>query len=406
MDRLRLLACTVFLLSLVACSQPKLQEKSPEELQSGRAELIRRSNADYDAQIGIILSRMEQEVAAATRAEDAVFDILAIHGGGASGGFAPGFLQGWEKVTDPDFRRPEFDLVTGASSGALIAPLAFIGTPEAYGLAFEMALDPPFSFARPTLFSLEPTRSAILDNDELAASIARTFDSRVVEGLAAGARDHRVALIATTDLEAGLARVWDIARMSVNLEPQAAQTRLNEVLLASTAIPILLPPVEIDGRLHADGGVAATVFVGLDALAVAAIAEQWGQRNAGVPMPRIRTWVIINQKLEIAPQNVRPRYLDLAQRSVNIMMEYDRQKALLAFGLLAAEMNQIEGVRSEFRYVSIPLDARTPAELVDLEDKELIASVVNLGFEMGKSPASWSEGTPQVYRLVEPELRE
>jgi hypothetical protein len=48
---------------------------------------------------------------------------LAISGGGANGAFGAGFLNGWTAAGT----RPEFKVVTGISTGALIAPFAFLG---------------------------------------------------------------------------------------------------------------------------------------------------------------------------------------------------------------------------------------------------------------------------------------
>jgi Patatin-like phospholipase len=49
--------------------------------------------------------------------------MLAISGGGDNGAFAAGFLNGWTK----EGTRPQFKIVTGVSTGALIAPFAFLG---------------------------------------------------------------------------------------------------------------------------------------------------------------------------------------------------------------------------------------------------------------------------------------
>ena len=48
---------------------------------------------------------------------------LAVSGGGDNGAFGAGLLNGWTAAGN----RPEFKLVTGVSTGALIAPFAFLG---------------------------------------------------------------------------------------------------------------------------------------------------------------------------------------------------------------------------------------------------------------------------------------
>jgi predicted acylesterase/phospholipase RssA len=51
-------------------------------------------------------------------------EMLSISGGGAGGAFAVGVLKAWSHRGD----RPVFDVVTGVSTGALIAPFAFLGS--------------------------------------------------------------------------------------------------------------------------------------------------------------------------------------------------------------------------------------------------------------------------------------
>ncbi|MBV8699995.1 MAG: patatin-like phospholipase family protein, partial [Bradyrhizobium sp.] len=50
-------------------------------------------------------------------------NMLAISGGAEDGAFGAGVLSGWGDAGN----RPSFDLVTGVSSGALIAPFVFLG---------------------------------------------------------------------------------------------------------------------------------------------------------------------------------------------------------------------------------------------------------------------------------------
>ena len=62
------------------------------------------------------------------RKEPPVIDILIISGGGDSGALGTAFLKGWQKVpAQHPLAKPEFDAVTGVSTGTLIAPFAFLG---------------------------------------------------------------------------------------------------------------------------------------------------------------------------------------------------------------------------------------------------------------------------------------
>ena len=50
-------------------------------------------------------------------------DVLLLSGGGSVGAFGAGVLVGWSESGT----RPQFDVVTGISTGALMATLAFLG---------------------------------------------------------------------------------------------------------------------------------------------------------------------------------------------------------------------------------------------------------------------------------------
>src|SRR5205085_11837476 len=50
--------------------------------------------------------------------------LLALSGGGSNGAYGAGLLKGWTEKGD----RPQFDIVTGISTGALMAPFAFLGS--------------------------------------------------------------------------------------------------------------------------------------------------------------------------------------------------------------------------------------------------------------------------------------
>ena len=57
-----------------------------------------------------------------------VYPVLLVSGGGSHGAYGAGLLNGWsERGT-----RPRFKVVTGISTGALIAPYAFLGSDNRY----------------------------------------------------------------------------------------------------------------------------------------------------------------------------------------------------------------------------------------------------------------------------------
>ena len=397
----KIISAIVIISVVTACAPAKRATKQPTEFQSLTEAFIRQNNIDYDAGLETIFKRMELKVADADNPHDVTFDILILHGGGAAGGFAAGFLIGWGEIEDPRFTRPEFDFVTGASSGALVAPFAFVGGDHSYQRAYDLALNPP-QFGAPSIFSLWPTRPSVLSNAALKEVISSEFGAEMIAQIMQGADEHRSLLIGTTELELGYAKAWDMTTAARNLSPEEAQQRLHDVLLASTALPVAFPTVEIDGQLYTDGGVATTMFLGVDANGIRAIAQRWQQVHPDWPIPKIRVWIIINAKLHIDKRTVQTQYFDVAMRSIEIMMAYDRIKALFAMAYLVTQMNTFDGVQAEFRYITIPESATIPKDLTEMGDKSMIHNLVELGRKLGAAKDSWTIGTPQVYRMQEP----
>ena len=395
--RILFVAALVLLVAISCSTRPA---KDDIQLRMLKQEFARQHNAEYDVTLKTMLRRMELEVANADNPKDVAFDILILHGGGAAGGFAAGFLKGWGEIQDPVSTRPAFDYVTGASSGALLAPLAYIGNEDAYKLAYDVALDPPV-FKTPGFFSLWPTRSSILPNTSLSEGINAVFDADVLQQIEDGAGQYRSLLISTTDLELGMARVWDLSYEADNSIQGLTVERMRQILLASTAIPGFFPPVEIDDHLYTDGGVAATMFLGIDAYGISKVAQQWLQRHPDTPMPTIRVWVIINAKMYVDARTVQAQYPDIAMRSIDIIMAYDRLKALFTLAFLIDEMNEQQGVQAELRHVFIPQDATIPTDVTQLGDKDIIRNLVDLGYRLGADPGSWTAGMPQIHRLPE-----
>jgi len=201
---------------------------------------------------------------------DREHDYLAVSGGGANGAFGAGLLNGWTESGT----RPEFTMVTGISTGGLIAPFAFLG-PE-----YDQKLKEIFtSFSTSDLVTRRSKRNIILndsaaDTAPLRAKIAEYVDEDMMLAIAAEHRRGRVLMIGTTNLDAARPVMWHIGRIAKSGAPGALDL-IRDLMLASASIPGAFPPVsievEVDGtryeELHVDGGVTSQVFlypIGLD----------------------------------------------------------------------------------------------------------------------------------------------
>lgn len=201
---------------------------------------------------------------------------LVLSGGGAYGAFTAGVLKGWSEAGT----RPEFDVVTGVSTGALIAPLAFLG-PE-----FDRELEVQYTATRDRDVYRRRSLPAVLWSDSLAdpaplrARIEATATTALLDRVADEHRKGRRLYVGTTDLDTKRLVVWDLGAIATGSDPDRRRL-FCDVILASCSVPAVFPPVgidvEVDGRrhteLHADGGVSRSAFLPPTALGVGPTGE-------------------------------------------------------------------------------------------------------------------------------------
>lgn len=189
---------------------------------------------------------------------------LALSGGGPNGAFGVGYLIGWSASGT----RPSFDLVTGVSVGALIAPMAFLGADYDQRLrdAFELLATTGLSGGGvlAALFGAPAAES----NTSLIAAIALLVDEDVLDAIAAEHRKGRRLLVGTTNLDLQRPVVWDIGAIAASGIPDRLGL-VRQVLLASASIPGVFAPVLINvqanghtyDEMHVDGGVTEDVLL-------------------------------------------------------------------------------------------------------------------------------------------------
>jgi len=107
--------------------RPELEQQQLLKMRSAGDEQATTTGAKIIVQL-LERTKAEYDRRAAAGQPPPVIDILIVSGGGDWGAFGAGFLKGWKKVpTQHPLAKPEFDAVTGVSTGALIAPFAFLG---------------------------------------------------------------------------------------------------------------------------------------------------------------------------------------------------------------------------------------------------------------------------------------
>jgi hypothetical protein len=242
-------------------------------------------------------------------------NVLAISGGGEDGAFGAGLITAWTRRGD----RPEFDVVTGVSTGALTAPLAFLGPSRDRQLEQVYTQLPPAE-----IFDWRPYSATLFDDGlwnsaPLLRTIRQIVDQRMLEEIAAAYDRGRLLLIGTTDLDARRSVVWNMGAIARSGAPGALELA-RRVLLASASIPAAFPPVMINveagGRswqeMHVDGGAVSQAFLFPERVAAAA-------RAAGARQPRSRIWLIHNGRAEPAGGEVPRLTLSIAGAAIATM---------------------------------------------------------------------------------------
>jgi Patatin-like phospholipase len=163
--------------------------------------------------------------------------LLAISGGGDNGAFGAGLLVGWSESG----ARPSFKIVTGISTGALIAPLAFVGR-EYDPLVADMYT----TIDQTDIFEKRPIvegflSDALADSTPLQHLLAKYVDARLVERIAEESRHGRALVVITTNLDAGVPVIWNIGAIAESGRPEAIGL-IRKILLASASVPGFFPP--------------------------------------------------------------------------------------------------------------------------------------------------------------------
>lgn len=250
------------------------------------------------------------------------FNVLAISGGAAGGAYGAGVLVGLSEAG----RRPPFTIVTGVSTGALIAPLAFLGPDWDHRLT--EAYTGGYAAAQLGLTAISGgLRAGLLSAQSLDGLIGPFVDERLLEAIAAEHRTGRRLLVATTDLDSGRPAIWDMGAIAVRGGPEAVEM-FRLVLAASASLPGLFPPrlirCESDGELfdelHVDGGVTTPLFILPEAML------RW--RRVGRRMRSGSVYALINTIIDPAPRATSVTLPAVLMRSFDTMLRMSYRQAL------------------------------------------------------------------------------
>jgi len=307
---------------------------------------------------------------------------LAVSGGADNGAFGAGLINGWTTTGT----RPPFNIVTGVSTGALIAPFAFLGPDYDDALReiyTTMSPDRVFLRRRLTaaLFS-----DAMADASPLAETIAHYADQAMFDAIAREYRKGRLLLISTTDLDAQRPVIWNIGAIAASRHPTSLAL-FRKILLASASIPGAFQPVmidvEIDGshfqEMHVDGGAIAQLF-----LYPASIDP------AVLPVDRPQTaFVIRNARLDPEHAEIERRTLTIAGRAISTMLAASGSNDVLRVYFLTKR----DGVDYNLAYIGS--DFKVPRGRPF--DQTYMRALFNYGHQQAVAGRAWHKTPPGVH---------
>lgn len=300
---------------------------------------------------------------------------LALSGGGEGGAFGAGILAGWAATGG----RPDFALITGVSTGGLIAPFTFAG-----GKYDKELRESATSITAADVFELGGTPESLLDTWPLKALIAKRITPELLADIAVQHRNGRRLFVVTTNLDAGRPVVWNMGAIA-SRGSEAALKLFRDVLLASSGIPGVFPPVQIeveaDGRrfqeMHGDGTINAPFFVAPEPM----LAGKGMSPLAGQEIN-----VIVNGKLNSEFRVIDRDRLSILGRSISLALDFG-MRAVIARVNAAAARND---VRVSFAYIDPAFDHPWSG----LFDAKYMQALFDRGFELGKSGKPFRNDAP------------
>jgi predicted acylesterase/phospholipase RssA len=313
---------------------------------------------------------------------------LALSGGGANGAFGAGFLNGWSTTGS----RPVFKIVTGVSTGAVMAPFALLG-PQ-----YDAALHEFYTTTTTRdLFDIGSILSILIsllrgdslaDAGPLAALIARHVDAEFLRKIADAHNRGRRLYIGTVDLDSQQFVVWNMGLIAASGRPGALNL-FRKVMFASASVPIAFPPVFFDveagGRLydemHVDGAVAATVFLHGGVFRPSLIRER-----AGLGAGREDIFVIHNGQL-ISDPSPTPRSLrGITARVIEASGRAGVVGALFTIYAFA------QREQARFHWITIPQGVEIPG--TEVFDPQKMSDLYEVGYRTAVAGPVWSVNPP------------
>lgn len=391
---------SLLLLSLTACTTLSRQSAVPPSLH-GKEQVIGMPGIRYQGfsehGINAMLKDIQSGIAKdGFQDTQSVSAYLSISGGGDNGAFGAGLLTGWTERGD----RPVFNLVTGVSTGALIAPFAYLGPDYDYVLKrvyTEIKADDIFINLglMGALFG-----DSLADTTPLYRLISEYVDEQLLEKIAYEYQIHnRWLLVATTNLDAGTPAIWNMGKLAAVGTPESLKL-FRKILLASAAIPGAFPPVMIDveaegksyQEMHVDGGASVEVF-----LYPAALGAEARRRGIVSSVRKRQEYIIRNARLDSEWKEIQRNTLSILGRAVNQLIQAQGYGDLYRIYQTA----QRDHVGFNLAYIGPDFNAPHSEEF----DRKYMTALYQYGHKLGAAGYPWAKYPPGYEYALDQDVR-
>ena len=308
-------------------------------------------------------------------------NILALSGGGADGAFGAGLLTGWTARGD----RPTFDIVTGVSTGALMATFVFLG-PQYDGALTELYTSIRSDEVYTTRGFEGWLGDSLYDTAPLKTKIATILTESVLAQIAAEHRQGRRLYVATTNLDAGTLTVWNMGAIAGSDHPDRLEL-YREILRASAAVPgffkpVLIQPTAADQgtQMHVDGAVKASVLLRSFMLSG--------------PHKRKNVYIVMNgsMKLRTSQSTVPASVAGIAKKSITELLRG------LSYKTIYQAYVTVRRAGARFNIAYVPDDGPEVADPLKFDPLEM-SKLYEIGQALGRSGRAWKSEPPRLEEL-------
>ena len=310
-------------------------------------------------------------------------NFLAVSGGGDDGAFGAGLICGWSDSG----KMPTSKLVTGVSTGSMIAPFAFLGGAYIGRLRTLYTTIKPEDISEDAGLFGALFGEALADTEPLARLISRYVDQQMLADIAREYARGRLLLIGTTSLDEQRPVIWNLGAIAASGHPGALELT-RKVLLASAAIPGAFPPVMIEvdaaGRryqeMNVDGGAVVQTFLYPPDTGLRVdlrSAEHARQRHA---------YIVRNGRLDPDWAKVDRRFLKIVGRAISTMIHYSGYNDILRIYATTKR----DGVDYNLAYIEPDFPDMKHEEF----DPAYLRALFDYGYAKGRQGSAWHKAPP------------